>query len=238
LSEQVGEPAGTLVLVHTVAPLVNEFARRCRDVLPRVRTFHILDEPLLERIRRHQGGRPEDLMRLTTHVELAMDIEANAVLVTCSTTSLLVESIRRDVAIPLVTIDEAMVAEAVLAGPRIGLVGTNHTTLEPSQTLIINEAARAGRHVEITAVIVPGALAALLRGDEATHDRLVAAAIADATATSDVVVLAQASMARATALIAEQPHTPVLTSPDLALREVRRLLSRHPKRSVLEVVQG
>ena len=66
-------------------------------------------------------------------------------------------------------------------------------------------------------------------GDEATHDRLVAHAITDAAARADVVVLAQASMARATAAMADwAPPVPVLTSPELALRQVGRILAGPP----------
>ncbi len=221
-----GEPEGTLVLVHTVAPLIDEFTRLCDTVLPRVKTFHILDEPLLERITRRGGSGPTDMQRLTGHIAVAVSIDADAVLVTCSTTSMLVDAVRGDFTIPVVKIDEAMAAEAVMAGPRVALIATNHTTLQPSKALILAEAARAGREVDITAVIVADALSALLGGDDEAHDRLVAQAIADAAVGADVVVLAQASMARACALAADATvRVPVLSSPELALRQVSRLLT-------------
>lgn len=214
------------MLVHTVAPLIEEFAHWCKNLLPGVQTYHILDEPLLERIRRHGGGGPEDMLRLGEHIELAASIGSDAVLVTCSTTSLLVDAIRGQFTLPVVKIDEAMAAEAVMSGPRIALVATNHTTLEPSQALIRAAATRAGREVQVTTVVVADALPALLRGDEETHDREVARAIANAAARADVVVLAQASMARATATVADRGLTvPVLSSPELALRQVGRLLA-------------
>ncbi len=187
-----GEPRGTLVLVHTVAPLIDEFARLCRDVLPGVQTFHILDEPLLERIRVRGRGGPEDERRLAAHIEIAESIGSDAVLVTCSTTSVLVDAVRASFAIPVITIDEAMAVEVMRSGPRVALVATNETTLEPSRTLILAEAARTGCPVEVTARVVPNALTALLQGDAAAHDRLVERAIREAAEHADVVVLAQA----------------------------------------------
>ena len=157
------EVAGTLVLVHTVAPLVDEFTLWCRRLLPGVQTYHILDEPLLERSRRHWGGGAEVMVRLGGHIELAASIGADAVLVTCSTTSLLVDAIRAQYTVPVVTIDEAMAAQAVESGPRVALVATNLTTLEPSQKLILDAALRAGREIEVTTMVVADALAALLR---------------------------------------------------------------------------
>lgn len=220
------EPQGTLVLIHTVAPLIDEFAELCRDVLPGVQTFHILDEPLLERIRLRGGDGPEDERRLASHIELAESIGGDAVLVTCSTTSLLADVVRAAFAIPVVTIDEAMAVEVIRSGPRVALVATNETTLEPSRTRILAEAARTGSPVELTACVVPNALTALLQGDAAAHDRLVEHAIWKAAEHADVVVLAQASMARVIrALTLRQLGVPLLSSPELALRQVGHLLA-------------
>lgn len=216
----------TLVLVHTVAPLIDEFALLCREILPDVRPLHILDEPLLERIRVRGHGAHEDERRLAEHFELAVSVGADAVLVTCSTTSLLVDAVRDAFDLPVVTIDEAMAGEAVRAGARIALVATNETTLEPSRTLVRAEAERAGRQADVSVRVVPGALAALLAGDSTTHDQLVEQAIRAAAADADVVVLAQASMARVLRSIDRGSlSVPLLSSPELALHQVARRLS-------------
>ena len=71
-----------------------------------------------------------------------------------------------------------------------------------------------------------GALAALLDGDGAAHDRLVKDATLELSGRVDVVVLAQASMARVLEAFPEAERTaPVLSSPHLALGQVRRLLA-------------
>jgi hypothetical protein len=73
--------------------------------------------------------------------------------------------------------------------------------------------------------LVEGALPALLSGDGDTHDRLVRAAVDELSKSSDVVVLAQASMARVlTAIPAAERRVPLLSSPYLALAQVRTLL--------------
>lgn len=221
-----GAPNQTLVLIHTVAPLIDEFALLCRELLPDVQPFHILDEPLLERIRIRGSGAPEDERRLAQHFEVATTVGADAVLVTCSTTSLLVDAVRDAFDLPVITIDESMAAEAVRAGTRIALVATNETTLEPSRTLVQAEAARADCRVDVSVRVVPGALAALLAGDSTTHDQLVEQAIRVAAAEADVVVLAQASMARVLRSIDRRSvPVPLLSSPELALQQVRRQLS-------------
>ena len=57
----------------------------------------------------------------------------------------------------------------------------------------------------------------------AAHDRAAVKA-AEALKGCDVVALAQFSLSRAAALVAEATGTPVLTTPDSAVRKLQRLL--------------
>ena len=215
----------TLVLVHTIPGLVGDFARWCAEELPGVRTLHVLDEPMLERIKLRGHDADEDDEHLLGHVQVAEAIAAAALLVTCSTVSRAVARVRDRAAMPLFAIDDAMAGEAVRLGERIGLLATARTTLEPSRELLEAAAARAGRPVEVRSRLVEDALPALLAGDPATHDRLLAAAIRDAAADADVIVLAQATMARVLPALAEDPvSVPVLASPQLALADIRTAL--------------
>lgn len=213
-----------LVLIHTVPPLIQVFDRLGAELLPGVRLLHVLDEPLLERVRRRGRLAPEDAAQLAAHVAAAVAIDADAVLVTCSTVSPCVDEMRGRAKIPVVKIDEAMIGAAVRLGMRVGVVATNVTTLEPTRQLLEREAIRVGRLLLVETVLVEGALPALLQGDGATHDRLVRAAVLDLAQRMDVVVLAQASMARVLAVLPEAERAvPVLSSPHLALAQVGEL---------------
>lgn len=211
-----------LVLIHTVSPLVEVFTRLSAEILPGVRIIHILDEPLLERIRRRGGLHPQDSARLDQHAEMAAEVGAAAILVTCSTVSPAVDGMRPS-RTPVFKIDSAMVAEAVRLGPRVGVIATNPTTLAPTRGLLESQAVASGQAVQVEMVLVEGALQALMSGDGTSHDRLVAQAVADLAPTVDVVVLAQASMARVVAALPPGP-IPILTSPHLALAQVKKAL--------------
>jgi aspartate/glutamate racemase len=192
----------TLVLLHTIPGLVEAFATWCADELPGVRVLHVLDEPMLERLKQRGQDDPEDDEHLLDHVGVAQGIGAAALLVTCSSVSRVVARVRDRAAIPLFAIDDPMAAEAVRIGGRITVVA-----------------------VEVRLRMVDGALAALLAGDAALHDRLVVAALREAESESDVLVLAQATMARVLeALVNEPLAIPVLASPQLALAEVRKAI--------------
>jgi Asp/Glu/hydantoin racemase len=221
-----------LVLVHTVPPLVDEFTQLCRSMLPDVALLHVLDEPLLERIRRHGAANPEDDERLAAHVRLAEELGASAVLVTCSTVSLSVDRVRAGFHVPITKIDEAMAEQAVRVGPRISIIATSATTLEPSRLLVEDRARLMDRPVQIRLRLVADAAEALWRGDGGTHDGLVERAVREEAEEADVVVLAQASMARVLRALAPSPvPAPVLASPQSALAEIRLALAEGARRA-------
>ena len=214
----------TLVLVHTVPPLIEVFGQLAAELLPGARVLHVLDEPLLERVRRRGALADEDAARLAAHVDEAAAAGADAVLVTCSTVSPCVDDVRKRATIPVYKVDEAMIAAAIALaaqrGPRIGVLATNATTLAPTRLLLAAAAARAETPIEAVDVLVEGALPALLAGDAAAHDRLVRDALLALAPQVDVIVLAQASTAR---VLAGLPSlaAPVLASPQLALQRVK-----------------
>ena len=217
--------AGKLVFVHTVSPLLGVFSKLGAELLPGVELKHILDEPMVERVRRRGNLAPEDGLRLQSHVAVAEDTGADVVLVTCSTISPCVDDVRPHARIPVLKIDEAMIAEAVASGARLGVVATSATTLEPTRQLLQAEADRSGKRTQVELVLVDGALPALLNGDGATHDRMVKQAVLELARRVDVVLLAQASTARVLDVISEAERpVPILSSPHLALHRVRELL--------------
>jgi Asp/Glu/hydantoin racemase len=215
-----------LVLIHTISPLLGVFNKLGEELLPGVQFMHILDEPLLERVRQRGHLAPEDSARLGTHVVAAEGIGARAVLVTCSTVSPCVDDVRPQAGIPVVKIDEAMIARAVATGSTIGVVATAASTLEPTRQLLQAQADSAGKKIETDLVLVENALPALLSGDGSTHDSLVKEAVLELAQRVDVVVLAQASMARVLYVIPEaERQVPILSSPHLALERVHQLLA-------------
>jgi Asp/Glu/hydantoin racemase len=218
----------TLVLIHTVPPLIEVFTHLGRRMLPGVRLLHVLDEPLLERVRLRGGMDDSDVGRLASHVDEAAAVGADAVLVTCSTTSPLVDAVRDDAPLPVVKIDEALVAKAVQLGTRIGVVATNRTTLDPTRFLLEAHAATVGKPVQVQLRFVEGALPALLAGDGAGHDARVRDAVLEVAGRADVVVLAQASTARVLDVLPAGLRVPVLASPQMALAQVAVLLDAVP----------
>ncbi len=75
----------------------------------------------------------------------------------------------------------------------------------------------------------------LLQGKGQEHDRLVISAIHELSQTMDLIVLAQASMARILdALPADERSVPILVSPYMALEQVKSILDKKSNKILLD----
>ena len=111
-----------------------------------------------------------------------------------------------------------MADKAAQSGRKIGVIATLPTTLAPTADLIRRRAAVAGAQIELTSRLCEGAFDALMSGDAAKHDAMVSSALKALSAQVDVIVLAQASMARVVDTLAEADRrVPILASPPLAI---------------------
>lgn len=216
----------SLAMIHTVAGLVAPLDLLARQHLPGWTPFNMLDESLLRVTIREGRLSTATMRRLATAVWSAVDAGAEAVVVTCSSLGPAVEAARPLCPVPLFRIDEGMARRAVDLGSRIGVLATLSTTLEPTAGLIRRTAEAAGRDCALTSRVVDGAFARLAEGDTAGHDAQVAQALAGLAAEVDVIVLAQASMARAAEAAKDRMgNLPVLTSPELGMAHVAAALA-------------
>jgi hypothetical protein len=118
-----------------------------------------------------------------------------------------------------------MAEKAVQQAKHIGVLATLRTTLDPTIALLHEKSAAIGKDVQIEHSLCNGAFEAVLAGDTTTHDRIVSKELTDLAAKVDLVVLAQASMARVLQALPQGSVTvPVLSSPELAMLRTRDLL--------------
>jgi Asp/Glu/hydantoin racemase len=211
-----------VAFVHTVGFLVEDFRARMRADVPAADCFHILNESLLQDLLR---GAPQPLVyrRVVDQIVLAAQAQPDLIVVTCSSTSPAVDIARRIVQQPILKIDDPMASEAARSGPRIGLLCTASSTVEPSSALLHAHAAEQGREITIKTVLRPEAYQALIAGDRARHDAILYEAAAELSSEVDVLVLAQASLAHLRDTLAAELKCPVLASPPLLMREIARL---------------
>ncbi|MGZ4352795.1 MAG: aspartate/glutamate racemase family protein [Gaiellaceae bacterium] len=217
----------TLAFVHTVLSLPPTFAALAEELVPDAEVFHVVDESLLNVTRTTGSLTPVTRRRVLGHVESAAEAGADLVVVTCSSIGPAVDASAGFVPVPVLRIDEPMADEAVRLGTRVGVLATLATTLEPTAELVEQRGRAAGKPVEVVSRLCEGAFEALQAGDRDRHDALVRAGLAELSEGVDVVVLAQASMARVTDALSEDERTvPVLSSPRLGMLRVAELLAQ------------
>lgn len=213
----------SLGLIHTVVNLVPVFADLTQRYLPDWSVFNIVDESLLKNTIRSGELQKVTMRRLAGHVWSAVDAGADAVMVTCSSVGPAVDATAPFCPVKLFRVDEAMADEAIDLGARIGVLATLRTTLGPTRDLVERRAARRAKPVSLSHSVCEGAFEALQRGDRERHDGLVKAELLKIAKSVDVVVLAQASMARvAEGLPRGELSVPVLSSPELAVKRLSR----------------
>jgi Asp/Glu/hydantoin racemase len=207
-----------LGLVHTSATLVPVFGQLCKEKLPNVDVFNIADDSLVKGIREAGSLTATIARRVANYLESAELAGADYIMVTCSSIGPAVEAGAKLMGVPVLRVDQPMADKAVAAGQKIGVIATLSTTLEPTADLIQRRAAMAGKQIELTSKLVEGAFEALMAGDGATHDAKVAAALKELSKQVDVIVLAQASMARVVdALAPADKRVPIFASPGIAV---------------------
>jgi len=211
--------------IHTVTGLAEPFQQLATELLGDVEVFSLVDESLLRRTIRQGRLQTRTMRRLAGLVASVEDEGVDAILVTCSSLGPAVEAARPLCAVPLLRVDEPMVLQAVHGGDRIGVLATLSTTLEPTVSLVEQVATREGRDVAVTAQLCDGAFEAVTKGDVERHDALVRAGLERLAARVDVVVLAQASMARVVTDLPESPPIPVLSSPRSSVEQLAAVLS-------------
>jgi len=210
-----------LALIHTVTALVPVFAELTQRLLPGWETFNLVDESLLRNTIRSGVLEPVTSRRLAGHVWSAVDAGAEAVMVTCSSLGPAVDATVPLCPVRLFRVDEAMADAALATGRRIGVLATLTTTLEPTRDLIARRARQQHKDIALSHAVCPGAFEHLQKGERDRHDEAIAAELGRMAPLVDVVVLAQASMARVVdALPPDAVGVPVLSSPRLAVERL------------------
>ena len=208
----------TLALVHTSSTLVPVFERLCKEKKLDVNLVHIADSSLIEDVIQ-QGALSEDTsQRVLDHLTAADQNEADCIMVTCSSIGPAVDAAQSRFDKPVLRVDQPLADHAIRLGDKIGVVATLSTTLVPTAELIQRRAKEVDKEIKIVTELCDGAFQALIDQDFQRHDAAVVQAVKSLAAEVDVIVLAQASMARVFSEIdADEIGVPILSSPSLAV---------------------
>ncbi len=215
----------TLGLVHTSATLVPVFQELCKQYIPNVNVFNIVDDSLIKQVISRGELQADTARRVVNYAGSAESAGADYIMFTCSSIGAAVEAAANLTQVPVLRVDQPMADQAVATGSRIGVIATLPTTLAPTSDLVQRRAALAGKEIELKAVLCEGAFEALMGGNPSLHDEMVAKALKELSTQVDVIVLAQASMARVVDTLSESEKiVPILASPPIAMAYLATVL--------------
>lgn len=212
-----------LAIIHTAVVTVEALKPLAAELLPDYEVMNIVDDSILPQLKANGGDVSEVEGRLVQYMKIAESAGADLILNACSSVGEVVAIAQQQVNVPIVRIDEAMAEEAVRRGKKIGVAATLHTTLRPTLDLIKAKAESADGDYQIESTLVSEAFERLMAGDKDGHDAVLASALEKFVKTVDVVVLAQASMARVVATLPEALQGRFLSSPRLGMERVQAL---------------
>lgn len=212
-----------IFLIHVtpvaVQPINEAFAR----LWPEALVSNLLDDSLSSDLAR--DGRLSESMksRFLVLARYAAQSGADGILFTCSAFGEAIEQCQRELLIPVLKPNEAMIDEAVAQASRITIVATFAPAVD-SMVEEFNEAARRnGRPLALNAIVCPAALDALRSGDAALHDRLIRDRV-ETFEGSELICFAQFSMVDAAVQARSATPIRILTTPDSAVLRLRAAL--------------
>lgn len=214
-----------IALIHAVSTAIPPILHAFREGWPEAKLSNLLDDDLMPAYTREGRLTPHIVERICGLALYAARTGVDGILFTCSVFPQAEDMAKQLVRVPLLKPDEAMIAAALDAGKRIGVVATNPPAGPAAEAQLRAAAAARGLEIQVVQSLAEGAFAIGNAGDSATHDRMVVEAAERIADTVDVICLAQVSMALACAAVQAKVKVPVLTAPATAVARLRSLLN-------------
>lgn len=213
-----------IVMIHTSPVSLNDLKGLCKEIIPDVEMVNIIDDSLLEEVKKNNGPIPGIIKRMCSYVQCADSLEPDLIFNQCSSVGEVFDIAKKQTSRMTLKVDEPMAEKAVELGSKIAVIATVASTMKPSCNLVRTKAKEAGKDVVVDEFLVDGALDILMKEkNQEKHNQLCLETIRKAAVDHDVIVLAQGSMTVLLPYLTEF-EKPVLTSPRMAIERVRDML--------------
>ncbi len=212
----------SFVVIHTTPATVATIPALIREQIGPCHVTNLLDDSVLPEINQLGGITPRVRSSLYALLQIAQAQKPDAILCACSSIGAVMEEGAEFCSVPVLRIDGPMAETAVRAHEHIAVLATVESTLVPTTELIRRKAEAQGKAVALTAHVEEGAGALLQSGNTEEYDALVAQAVARQLQSSEVVLLAQASMACCLDRLPQALRKRVYSSPESGVAQLRR----------------
>ena len=204
-----------ITFLLTAAVHIDTFQTLMDALAPDLQVQYIVDESLLEDARNH--GLTAELQQRIEQLITPISHDSKVLVCTCSTIGGLVERQHPVNGCHLQRIDRAMADYSIANARHILVLAALASTLGPTEQLLQQSAAALGKTADIDYQLIDGAWDCFVAGDRQAYEQLIRDAITRQQYDYDLILLAQASMAGA--VTHETFNIPVVTSPELGVRQ-------------------
>ena len=212
-----------IALIHAVSvamqPVADAFAR----TWPEAELVNVLDDALSRDRAREAALTPAIANRIGALADYAYGAGAAGILFTCSAFGPAIEAVARRLPIPVLKPNEAMFAESLRYGTKLGMLATFAPSLAGMEEEFHDQTRHLRERPVLRTLLVQGAMDALRDGDADRHNALVARRAVE-LAECDAIMLAHFSTSRAAEAVAAAVKCPVLTSPGAAVSLLKHRL--------------
>ncbi len=211
-----------VVMIHALAESIPPVRLAFMEEFPEAEVINLLDEGLL--VDFPGSITPSLRRRMSNLICYCQDNNADAIGLACSVYAPVVDSARDLVDVPLVSSYGPVMAEAVAAGPRVGVIATNEATMSDSEYYLKLAAKEAGNQIQVRKRLATDLIQVLREsGHQAFEERLEQETITLST-DADVVLLSQFSFATALEHLRKVSPVPVLSAPHSSARTLKKML--------------
>ena len=212
-----------VTMIHAIAESIPPVKLAFSEEFPEAEVINVLDEGLLFDF----DGQitPKLRRRMSNLIGYCQDNKADAIGLACSVYAPVVDSAKYLVDVPLVSSYGPVMADAVAAGPRIGLISSVPATIRDAEHYLRLAAEEAGKEVEPHLCLAEDLIHVMRIEGQSGLERRLEEEVLTLALDADVVLLSQFSFAAALAHLKTVSPVPVLSAPHSCARELKRLLS-------------
>jgi Asp/Glu/hydantoin racemase len=212
-----------VTMIHAIAESIPPVRLAFAEEFPEAEVVNVLDEGLLFDF--DDVITPLLRRRMSNLIRYCQDNQADAIGLACSVYAPVVDSARDLVDVPLVSSYGPVMADAVAAGPRIGLIASVAAALRDSEHYLKLAAEEAGKPVEPKLCLAEDLITVMRAEGQSGLERRLEEEVMKLAPDVDVVLLGQFSFAAALEHLQKVSPVPVLSALHSSARTLKRLLS-------------
>ena len=211
-----------ITMIHAIAESIPPVQLAFSEEFPEAEVINVMDEGLLADF----DGEitPQLRRRMSNLIGYCQDNQADAIGLACSVYAPVVDSAKDLVDVPLVSSYGPVMADAVKAGTRVGLIASVAATLRDAEHYLRLAAEEAGKEVEPVICLAEDLITVMRAEGLPGLERRLEEEVLKLAPDVDVVLLGQFSFAAALAHLQKVSPVPVLSAPHSSARALKALL--------------